>query len=118
MKAGVTRTALCIGQVIKKSAPCLGPNVSAGNGPRWRFKDTPTAAIFAAKVQISTSESGPKWRFRSRKAATTFLLFMHQYGRSFLLTYIEKMAACIFIRLFIWQSSDDRNLSILFPPTL
>jgi len=38
--------AIC-GQVIKKKdAPCLGPNVFAGNDPRWCLKDTPTAAIF------------------------------------------------------------------------
>ncbi len=43
--------------------------------------------FFAAKVQISTSESSPKWRFRTRKTAATFSLFMHQYGRSFLLYY-------------------------------
>ena len=35
-----------------------------------------SAIFFAAKVQISTSDSGPKWRFRTRKpAATFFLLF-------------------------------------------
>ncbi len=44
------RTALCTGQVIKKKdAPCFGPNVSADNGPRWRLKDTLTAAIFCCK---------------------------------------------------------------------
>jgi hypothetical protein len=41
--------AIC-GQVTKKKyALCLGPNVSAGNGPRWCLKDTPTAAIFCCK---------------------------------------------------------------------
>jgi hypothetical protein len=30
------------------------------------------SAIFAAKVQIGTSDSGPKWRFRTRKAAAIF----------------------------------------------
>ncbi len=42
------------GQVAKKKdAPCLGPNVSAGNGPRWRFRARHAAAnFFAAKVQI------------------------------------------------------------------
>ena len=41
--------AIC-GQVNKKKyALCLGPNVSAGNGPRWRLKDTPTAVIFCCK---------------------------------------------------------------------
>ena len=41
--------AIC-GQVTKKKyALCLGPNVSAGNGPRWCLKDTPTAAIFCFK---------------------------------------------------------------------
>jgi hypothetical protein len=34
-------------------------------------------------------------------AATFFLLFMHQNGHSFLLAYIEKMAACIFTRSFV-----------------
>jgi hypothetical protein len=58
-KAGVTRTALGTGQVIKKKdAPCLGPryrsarqspvqNISAGNGPRWRFRARQTAATFS-----------------------------------------------------------------------
>jgi hypothetical protein len=54
--------------------------------------------------------------FRTEQAAATFSLSMHQYGRSFLLSYIEIMAACIFTRSFVWRSSDDRNLSILFPP--
>ncbi len=57
----------------------------------------PQLLFFAAKVQISTSESGPKWRFRTRKAAATFSLSIHQYGRSFFLFYIEKMAACNFL---------------------
>ena len=38
---------------------------------------------------------------RAKQAAATFLLFMHQNGHSFLLAYIEKMAACIFTRLFV-----------------
>jgi hypothetical protein len=42
----------------------------------------PQLLFFAAKVQISTSESGPKWRFRTGQAAATFSLSMHQYGRS------------------------------------
>jgi|LakMenE18May11ns_1017448.scaffolds.fasta_scaffold5660251_1 hypothetical protein len=46
-----------------------------------RFKQA-AANFFAAKVQISTSESGPKWRFRTRKAAATFSLSMLQYVRS------------------------------------
>jgi hypothetical protein len=93
-KARVTRTALCTGQVIKKKGTVSRPKCNAGNGPRWRLKDTPTAAIFAAKVQISTSESGPKWRFRTRKAATTFFavyapiwsLFSFKYRMSIILS--------------------------------
>jgi hypothetical protein len=50
--------------------------------------------------------------FRTGQAAATFSLSMHQYGRSFLLSYIEIMAACIFTGSFVWRSSDDRNLSI------
>ena len=61
-KAGVTRTALCTGQVIKKKdAPCLGPryrsarqspvqNISAGNGPRWRLKLSNQRNIFFAQI--------------------------------------------------------------------
>jgi hypothetical protein len=38
--------AIC-GQVTKKKyALCLGPNVSAGNGPRWRFRTRQAAAKF------------------------------------------------------------------------
>ncbi len=35
--------------------------------------------------------------FRSRQTAATFSLSIHQYGRSFFLFYIEKMAACNFL---------------------
>ncbi len=38
------------------------------------LKIHPQLLFFAAKVQISTSESGPKWRFRTRKAAAIFSL--------------------------------------------
>jgi hypothetical protein len=41
------------------------------------------------------------------QAAATFLLSMHKYGRSFLLAYIEKMAACKFTRSFVWHRLDD-----------
>ncbi len=46
---------------VKKNAPCLGPNVSAGNGPRWRF--------------------------RARQAAATLSLLKYRYGRFFLYTH-------------------------------
>jgi hypothetical protein len=65
-------------RLVKKNAPCLGSNVSAGNGPRCCF--------------------------RARQAAATLLL-KYKYGRSFLLAYIEKMAACRFTRSFVWHSS-------------
>jgi len=59
----------------------------------------------AARVQISTSESGPKYicgqrskmAFRARQVAATLLLLKYRYGHSFLLAYIEKMAACNFL---------------------
>ena len=38
------------------------------------LKIHPQLLFFAAKVQISTSESGPKWRFRTRQAAAIFSL--------------------------------------------
>jgi hypothetical protein len=41
----------------------------------------PQLLFFAAKVQISTSDSGPKWRFRTRQTAATFSLSMHKYVR-------------------------------------
>ncbi len=49
-----------------KNAPCLGPNVSVGNGPRWRLKDTLTAAIFCCKSTdisplILEIRSGEEW---------------------------------------------------------
>ncbi len=69
-------------------------------------------------VQNISAGNGPRWSFRTRQAAATFLLSMLKYDRFFLFTYIEKMAACIFTRSFVWHSLDDRNLSILFPPTL
>jgi hypothetical protein len=67
----------------------------------------------AARVQISTSESGPKYicgqrskmAFMAKQAAATLLLLKYKYGRSFLLAYIEKMAACRFTRSFVWHSS-------------
>ena len=59
----------------------------------------------AARVQISTSESGPKYicgqrskmAFRAGQVAATLLLLKYRYGHSFLLAYIEKMAACNFL---------------------
>jgi hypothetical protein len=58
-------------------------------------------------------ESGPKYicgqqskmAFRAKQAAATLLLLKYKYGRSFLLAYIEKMAACRFTRSFVWHSS-------------
>jgi hypothetical protein len=81
MKAGVTRTALCTGQVIKEKVH----RVSAQMYLRATVQNGLLKDISAAKVQISTSESGSRWRFRARQTAATFSLFMHQYGRSFLL---------------------------------
>jgi hypothetical protein len=77
--------AIC-GQVIKKKMH----RVSAQMYLRATVQDGvsrihPQLLFFAAKVQISTSESGPKWRFRTRKAAANFSLSMPQYGRSFFL---------------------------------
>jgi hypothetical protein len=92
-------SAIC-GQVIKKKdAPCLGPNISAGNGPRWRLKDTPTAAIFCFK---GTDQHVRVWSkmafFRTRKAVTIFLLSMYQYGRSFLLSIFKiPSAQCVLV---------------------
>jgi hypothetical protein len=66
--------AIC-GQVIKKKMH----RVSAQIYLRATVQDGvsrihPQLLFFAAKVQISTSESGPKWRFRTRKAAAIFSL--------------------------------------------
>jgi hypothetical protein len=49
--------------------------------------------------------AGQKWAFQARQAAATILLLKYRYGRSFLLAYIEKMAACRFTRSFVWHSS-------------
>jgi hypothetical protein len=77
--------AIC-GQVIKKKCTVSWPKMNL----RATVQDGvsrihPQLLFFAAKVQISTSESGPKWRFRTRKAAANFSLSMPQYGRSFFL---------------------------------
>jgi hypothetical protein len=82
--------AIC-GQVIKKKCTVSWPKMNL----RATVQDGvsrihPQLLFFAAKVQISTSESGPKWRFRTRKAAATFLLSIHQYGRSFFLFISKK----------------------------
>jgi hypothetical protein len=65
--------------------------------------------MYLLSAHVSTLEfagNGPRWRFRVKQAAANFfLLSMHQYGRSFLLFYIKKMAACIFTRSFVWHSS-------------
>jgi hypothetical protein len=92
------------GQVAKKKdAPCLGPNVSAGNGPRWRLKDTPTAAIFCCKGTDQHVKIRSKISLRSAarlliknvpslahvstlEFAAIFLLPMRKYGLSFLLS--------------------------------
>jgi hypothetical protein len=77
--------AIC-GQVIKKKMHRVSAqNESAGNGPRWCLKDTPSAAFFLLQRYRSARQSPVQnGVFRTRKAAATFLYFMHQYSRSFL----------------------------------
>ncbi len=97
-ESGRMHPAIC-GQVIKKKMH----RVSAQMYLQTTIQDgvlrihPQLLFFFAAKVQISTSESGPKWRFRTRQAAATFSFPMHKYGRSFFLFYIEKMVACNFL---------------------
>jgi hypothetical protein len=41
----------------------------------------------------------------ARQAAATLLLLKYKYGRSFFLSYIEKMTACGFTSSFVRHSS-------------
>jgi hypothetical protein len=57
---------------LKKSAPSLGTNISAGNGPIWRLKDAPTAAIFCCK----STDMAVLSFFLYRKSFLSFLFLL------------------------------------------
>ncbi len=85
------------GQVAKeKDAPCS------------KAKKSPSYVLYFALVRSLKKKcivSRPKcicgqrskMAFRARQAAATLLLLKYKYGHSFLLAYIEKMAACNFL---------------------
>jgi hypothetical protein len=94
------------GQVAKeKDAPCSKVKKFPSHVLYFALVRSLKKSASSLSAQNISAGNSPRWLFRARQTAATLLLLKYKYGHSFLLAYIEKMAACRFTSSFVRHSS-------------